>query len=159
MHKCYIVMGVSGSGKTTIGKLLADRLNVPFLDADDFHPPENIRKMTSGIPLNDADREPWLNILSKELDKRKEGCVLGCSALKEKYRKLLEQASATINWVYLEASPELIRHRLSQRKDHFMPSSLIDSQFEALEVPADAICVDASLHPEEIVDKIIGKSV
>ena len=147
-------MGVSGSGKTTIGKLLASRLDVPFLDADDFHPAENIRKMSAGVPLNDADREPWLKILAQEIGKHSGGCVLGCSALKEKYRQILEESTADIRWVYLDASPELIRKRLSARKGHFMPSSLIDSQFEVLEVPSDAISVNAELSPREIVDLI-----
>jgi len=156
MHKCYIIMGVTGSGKTTVGRKLASSLGLPFLDADDFHPESNILKMRSGQPLNDADRKPWLEILAGELAAHEDGAVLGCSALKKEYRRILEDGPQQVLWIYLDASRDLIRERLSQRMGHFMPASLIDSQFEALEIPEDAIRIDAGLAVEEIVGKVVG---
>ena len=147
-------MGVSGCGKTTVGRMLAETLDVEFLDADDFHPTSNIEKMRSGIPLTDADRWPWLKILANELSARPAGCVLACSALKQAYRDILDQTSVDIIWVYLEASPALIEERLRQRKGHFMPSALIASQFEALEPPENAIVVDAGKPVEEILQDV-----
>ncbi len=150
-------MGVSGSGKSTIGRALAERTGLPFLDADDFHPASNIKKMKSGQPLNDEDRKPWLERLAVELS-ASGGCVLACSALKESYRNILESGSADITWVYLEASKELIRERLQKRSGHFMPPSLLDSQFQALEVPRDGLSVDVSDSPGVIVNKILSAS-
>ena len=150
-------MGVSGVGKSTIGNLLADELKVPFFDGDDYHPEANIEKMSSGIPLNDDDRHGWLvklNELAKEQLKNN-SCVIVCSALKEKYRKLLSDGIAKqTNWVHLTGSFETIYNRMNARKDHFMPSDLLKSQFETLEAPLNAIVCNVELSPEEIIKKI-----
>jgi beta-N-acetylhexosaminidase len=136
-----VVMGVSGSGKSTIGAPLATRLGVPFLDADEFHPPENVAKMAAGTPLTDADRWPWLALLNAKL-KRESNAVLACSALKASYRRALAQDLADCRFVHLRGSLELIRARLAERKHRYMPASLLESQFAALEAPDDAIEVD-----------------
>jgi gluconokinase len=152
-----IVCGVSGCGKTTIGSLLAERLNVPFYDADEFHPPENVRKMAQGIPLVREDRLPWLQNLSRELSvwERSGGAVLACSALKAEYREILSEGKSSIEWLYMKGSKELILSRLSEREGHFMPSSLLDSQFEALEEPDnDVITVDIDKPVDALVDEI-----
>ena len=154
-----IVMGVSGCGKTTVGKLLAERLGLPFYDADDFHPIENVEKMKSGEPLNDADRHPWLASLSWEIEKWNmgSGAVLACSALKENYRSILRpKDTEEVHFVYLKGTEELIHNRLKNRKDHYMPPDLLRSQFEALEEPDDALVVSIEKSPEEIVDEIVG---
>jgi 6-phosphogluconate dehydrogenase len=137
----YVLFGVSGSGKTTLGKSLADYLNAPFYDADDFHPPLNIEKMKSGIPLNDTDRYPWLHALGDQVVRRHEdgSAILACSALKSEYRELLA-TYGPIRFYLIEGSFELISNRLEQRDGHFMPPSLLRSQFESLEsVPNDGI--------------------
>lgn len=150
-------MGVSGSGKSTIGKLLSQELSTPFFDGDDFHPKENIKKMSSGHPLNDNDRQNWLEALNglviKEL--KKNNCIIVCSALKQKYRETLSQNIETqTKWIYLSGSFDLISERLSSRKNHFMPSDLLKSQFDSLEEPKDALQVEISLSPDEIIKKI-----
>lgn len=136
-----VVMGVSGAGKTTIGRLLAERLGCPFLDADEFHPPENVAKMAAGTALSDEDRWPWLRGLNEKL-KAAESAVLACSALKESYRQQLSQGIPGCRFVYLRGDIELIRERLGARRHRYMPASLLDSQFAALEPPCDAIEVD-----------------
>ena len=146
-------MGVSGSGKSTIGRLLAARLDYPFLDGDDFHPPRNITRMRAGIPLSDTDRQPWLERLHSELQHRPR-VVLACSALKASYRTILEQG-LDLTWVCLAAPPELIRQRLESRPDHFMPAALLDSQFATWEPPQDAIRTDISYPPEDVTDEIV----
>ena len=153
MKPKLIVLGVTGSGKSTIGEAIAGRLGVPFLDADDYHPPSNIEKMRGGTPLNDQDRQPWLQRLAQEMSQQTEGCVLACSALKSSYREVLSVVDA--QFVFLKASPALIQQRLAARKQHFMPASLIDSQFEALEEPQDAIVVDAGEEPTVIVEQVV----
>ncbi len=152
----YIIMGVSSSGKTLIGSKLADELQLPFYDADDFHPPENVAKMESGKPLNDQDRMPWLQILQQKITEweQADGAVLGCSALKKSYRKILSPGGVSVQFIHLRGSKELIARRMKQRTDHFMPEELLDSQFEALEEPAYAITVDINQTPEEIVSDI-----
>jgi len=147
-----IVMGVSGSGKSTVGALLAQRLGVEFLDADEFHPPENVVKMAAGLPLDDADRRPWLERLNAELRKRK-GAVLACSALKESYRKILAHG-IDCRFAHLRGSIELIRSRMQERKHRYMPASLLESQFAALETPARAIEVDIAEAPGHCVEII-----
>jgi len=152
----YIIMGVSGCGKTTIGKLLASEVRLPFFDGDDFHPPANVQKMSAGIPLNDEDRASWLrklNELAKEYQDT--GAVIACSALKETYRDVLS-AGLTPQplWVYLEGSYEAIATRVQQRTGHFMPAALLRSQFEILEPPANAIKVSIQQEPEKIVAQI-----
>ena len=145
-------MGVSGSGKSTVGALLAQRLGVEFLDADEFHPPENVVKMAAGLPLDDADRRPWLERLNAELRKRK-GAVLACSALKESYRKILAHG-IDCRFAHLRGSIELIRSRMQERKHRYMPASLLESQFAALETPARAIEVDIAEAPGHCVEII-----
>ena len=148
----YVLFGVSGSGKTTLGKSLADYLNAPFYDADDFHPPLNIEKMKSGIPLNDTDRYPWLHTLGDQVvRKHKNGrAILACSALKRKYRELLA-TYGPIRFYLIEGSFELISNRLEQRDGHFMPPSLLRSQFESLESLPNNGIVSADLPlPEQL---------
>ena len=148
-----IVMGVSGCGKSTIGQLLASRLGYPFLDADAFHPPENVAKMAAGTPLNDADRMPWLERLNQEMKNRKDA-VLACSALKESYRRILSSGLPDCRFVHLRGSIELIRARLAERQHRYMPASLLESQFATLEAPAGAIDVDIAASVPECVAAI-----
>jgi len=157
-----IVMGVAGSGKTTVGKLLAKSLSVDFLDADDFHSPQAIKKMRSGIALNSDDRAPWLERIASritQIDSAGQSAVFACSALKESYRCQLRAAAKPeqLKFVYLRVSPEVVSERLRRRSDHFMPAKLATSQFEALEAPTDAICVDADQVPVRIVRMIQEK--
>lgn len=154
-----VVMGVTGCGKTTIGKLLAERLSLPFIEADDYHPEENILKMSKGIPLTDEDRYPWLQSLSRVLaaEEKKKGAVLACSALKEEYRTILQKPlHEKIFWICLEGSKEMIRERMKKRKDHFMPEELLDSQFAILEKPAYAHCFSVEKDAATIVNEIIN---
>ena len=140
-----VVMGVTGAGKTVIGQRLAQRLGCEFLDGDDFHPAANVAKMAAGTALTDQDREPWLdrlNALLREREARGESVVLACSALKESYRARLTQGLAACKLVFLHGSIELIRSRLETRHHRYMPASLLESQFAALEAPRDAITVD-----------------
>lgn len=151
-----ILMGVSGCGKTTVGQILARDLDLPFFDADDFHPPENVQKMKQGMPLNDTDRQPWLEILS---DKIKEwdfsdGAVLACSALKEKYRTFLDSENTEVVFVYLKGPKQLILERIKNRIGHYMPSNLLDSQFKTLEEPKKSIVVSIENSPPEISNQI-----
>jgi len=133
-------MGVSGCGKTTIAQQLCKTLNLPYIEADDFHPEANISKMKNGEPLNDDDREPWLENLAAELKKNEtNGCVLACSALKEKYRTTLNSLiSKPLQIIHLEGTFDLIKNRMEKRAGHFMPSKLLQSQFDTLEKPENA---------------------
>lgn len=156
-----IVMGVAGSGKTTIGVKFAAGLGWPFFDGDDFHPPENIAKMSSGIALTDSDRGPWLQALADLIANKiasNTSAVLACSALKSAYRDRLKTGAGPntdqIRFVYLKVSPSIAHERLRKREGHFMPEELISSQFETLEEPDDAIIVNASLSPDEVVAQI-----
>jgi gluconokinase len=149
-----VVMGVSGSGKSTVGALLAERLGVEFLDADEFHPPENVARMAAGVPLTDADRKPWLERLNAELRKRKDA-VLACSALKESYRRALAQGLAC-RFVHLRGPLDLIRERMQVRRHRYMPASLLESQFATLEPPADAVEVNIAEPPERCVEIIVA---
>jgi 6-phosphogluconate dehydrogenase len=156
-----IVMGVSGCGKTTIGKMLAESLAIPYYDADNFHPEANLQKMRAEIPLDDLDREPWLNELARQLadwDKGS-GAVLSCSALKEKYREKFNERVKNIYWVFLQGSYELIYSRLQARAGHYMKPGLLKSQFESLEVPGYGFHVSISDSPEEITAQIIRNMV
>jgi gluconokinase len=151
-----VLMGVSGVGKTTIGRVLAADLGWPFLDADDFHSPANVEKMSRGLPLTDADREPWLESLREAIRvrlARGESAVLACSALKETYRERLRVDEA-VRFVHLKADPELIRRRLAQRREHFFDPHLLTSQLQALEDPADALVVDVADPPEVVAGRI-----
>ncbi len=149
-------MGVSGCGKTTIAGLLSKKINIPFFDADDFHPEQNVEKMTNGVALDDADRKPWLktlNINLKEWQKKK-GAILACSALKEKYRASLT-VGVNIQWVFLEGNLKLIKKRLEHRKGHFMNTHLLQSQFECLEAPKYGTKIGIDKSPEYIVDELL----
>ncbi len=153
-----VLMGVSGSGKTTIGKMLAAELDWTFVEADDFHPPANIEKMAAGTALDDDDRRPWLTALGERVAEacgRGEHAVLACSALKQDYREQLAgDHPECVRFVYLTGPRELIHQRLQDREGHFMDPALIQSQFETLEPPADAIRVDVSPAPEIVADEI-----
>lgn len=156
----FVVIGVSGSGKSTVGKLLSEALDVPFHDGDEFHPASNVEKMTAGEALDDADREPWLETLAEELAtwEQQGGAVLACSALKERYREILgSRCVGSIHWVMLRVSEPVLANRLASREGHFMGLGLLASQLEALEVPADAWEVDAELSPHEIVDNVLRR--
>jgi gluconokinase len=151
-----ILMGVSGSGKTTIGRLLARDLDWDFYDADDYHPPDNIAKMASGIPLTDEDRQPWLQSIQDliiDLIQQNKHAIIACSALKEIYRNKLH-VKHIVQFVYLLGSFELIKERLTSRQRHFMTTDLLASQFAALEEPQDVLAIDISATPEEIVSAI-----
>lgn len=152
-------MGVSGCGKTTIARLLSQKLNYEFLEADEFHPIENIERMSRGEPLNDEDRRPWLEKIARALKENEEkGAVLACSALKESYRNILQNGlKKPINVFLLEGSFEEISERMSKRKNHFMPESLLKNQFETLEIPKQAIRINIEKPPSEIVEIILKK--
>jgi len=152
-----IVMGVSGSGKTTVGQLLAQSLNWDFSDADDFHPSANIEKMSLGIPLEDADRLPWLLQLQAAIDRwllENKNVVLACSALKASYREMLCRDPQRMKIVYLKGSFHLLATRLKNRENHYMKADLLLSQLDTLEEPEDAIIIDASQSLELIVRQI-----
>ena len=153
-------MGVSGSGKTTIGSLLSTKTGYAFYDADSFHPSENINKMKAGQQLTDLDRLPWLNnIHTFVLDQIKNhSIIIACSALKEAYRKILGgQLENQCSWVFLKGDFKTIRNRMEKRTDHFMPVDLLKSQFDILEMPVGSIEVPVTLPPSLIVDFIISK--
>jgi gluconokinase len=157
-----LLMGVSGSGKTVIGRLLADRLVMPFLDADDLHSAENVRKMRLGRPLTDTDRAPWLQAVVGEITRTTvdgQGVVVACSALKRAYRDRLRAAAPGLRLVHLAGPPGLIRRRLEARTGHFMPVILLDSQLATLEPPeADEqpLVINLALPPDEIVERIVA---
>jgi gluconokinase len=154
----FIVMGVSGCGKSSVGEALAKQLGWDFYDADDFHPPENVAKMGSGTPLNDSDRAPWLaalhDLISSSLETGRPG-VLACSALKERYRKRLMDGNDGVQLVYLKGSYDLIWSRMKKRTDHYMKPHMLKSQFDALEEPTNALDMDISMSVDEIVQMII----
>ena len=151
-----LVMGVSGSGKTTLGERLASELGWRFIDADDYHPPENVRKMAAGVPLEDADRWPWLDRLNAMLAGRDE-IVVACSALKEAYRRRLARDVEDFRTVFLRGTFDLIRSRVESRKHRYMPASLLESQFRTLEAPERAVAVDVSGTAEEALAEIRAK--
>jgi carbohydrate kinase (thermoresistant glucokinase family) len=155
-----LVMGVAGVGKTTIGEALARALGWRFIDADDYHPPANVAKMKAGIPLEDADRWPWLDVVNqklREIEQLRGDAVLACSALKESYRRRLAQGIADFTIVYLYGSVELIRSRMESRSHRFMPAALLESQFAALEPPPRAIAIDVAATPQQCVAAILRR--
>jgi gluconokinase len=152
-----LIMGVSGSGKTTIGEGLASELDWKFRDADEFHSAANIEKMRQGIPLNDDDRRPWLQALRQAIDEALQSnanLILACSALKAAYRQVLGEPSDQIKSVYLKGSFELIEQRIKQRQGHYMKANLLRTQFDALEEPNDAIVVEIDQSSSAIVQQI-----
>ena len=158
-----VVMGVSGAGKTTIAAMLAMRLGWTFEDADWFHPPANVEKMHSGKPLTDEDRWPWLRAIAEFIERTQKAgqhAVIACSALKRAYRSILIGSRREVRLVYLRAERELIARRMTLRHGHFMPPSLLESQFATLEEPdaeEDAIVVSIDARPREIVESIVAK--
>ena len=154
-----VVIGVAGSGKTTVGTMLADAMKCAFVEGDTLHPKENIDKMSRGIPLTDSDRSPWLSAIHARIldySERGQNVVVACSALKQVYRRAIAKGIPTI-WVYLKGSPALIRSRLRHRSSHFMKADMLASQFEALEEPSDALVVDVSAPPSAIVEHILSQ--
>jgi len=151
-------MGVAGAGKTTIGQELSRMLGWHMIDADALHPPQNVAKMRAGFPLTDADREPWLDEVAGRIRRcldEKQNCIFACSALKESYRRVLT-ISADVRLVYLAIMPKLACERVAHRPGHFMPASLVQSQFADLQPPTDAITVDASAEPQRVVQQILS---
>lgn len=155
-----VVMGVSGSGKSTVGRLLADKVGSVFIDGDDLHPVSNKEKMAAGHPLNDGDREPWLSTIGDALfESTNDGApaIIACSALKRSYRDLLRRHAPSTVFVHLSGASELIQHRLDERNHEYMPPTLLASQLstlEAIEADEPAIEVDVRLSPEDIVDLV-----
>ena len=151
----FLIMGVAGSGKTTIAQKLTEEINAFLIEADDYHSKNNIKKMSSGIPLNDEDRYDWLVKIREEIVKKQktQNLVVTCSALKEKYRSILNVKNYYL--VYLKINKETARKRINDRRDHFMPDSLVESQFSILEEPKKAITLDQSLNPDEMVNQLM----
>jgi gluconokinase len=155
-----LIMGVSGSGKTTVGRHLAERLGCSFAEGDDFHPPANVAKMRGGTPLDDEDRWPWLKLIADRIEAAIAGgqdLVVACSALRAAYRDILIAGRTDCHLVYLEGTPELIRERM-QARSHFMPPALLKSQFATLEAPLEAerpIRVDVRYAPTDCVDRVM----
>jgi gluconokinase len=162
----YVVMGVSGSGKTRIGADFAKAMRIPFIEGDDYHPAENVRRMSSGIPLTDDDRAGWLQLLAARIREAKDagtGLVLSCSALKRSYRQILRDAATPepLRFIFLRGTREVIGERLRARKGHFMPPALLESQFEALEEPAPdegAWAYDVRGSAEEMVATLVARA-
>jgi len=154
-----IFMGVSGCGKTTIGKRTARKLNLPYYEGDDFHPDANVEKMSQGIPLTDEDRDAWLDklkeLIQSKLNKGESG-ILSCSALKEKYRERLNVDPQKVHFIYLKGSYDLILKRLTARTDHYMPAELLQSQFEALEEPLNVYKINIDQAPKAILNKALA---
>lgn len=154
----YYIMGVSGSGKSTVGELLSEQLRIPYFDGDDFHPECNVKKMQSGQSLQDEDRWGWLEKINQHAIKQSSGvgAIIACSALKPIYRNILEQGIENLTqWVYLKGDFELINSRMQARKEHYMPSSLLVSQFDTLVEPNNALVIDIANEPGIIVRKIV----
>jgi gluconokinase len=160
----YVVMGITGSGKTTVGTMLAHTLGVDFVEGDDYHPAENVRRMASGIPLTDDDRAGWLRELASRIHEANDagvGLVLTCSALKRSYRDVLRAAAPELRFVFLTGPRELIANRLADRRGHFMPASLLESQLATLEEPTSderMWAFDIRESAQEIVDDLVARS-
>ena len=154
-----VVMGVSGSGKSTVGVLLAARLGVPFRDADDLHPVANVEKMSRGIPLTDEDRAPWLVAVGGELAAAREGLVMACSALRRSYRDAIRACAPDTVFAHLHGTEQLLAGRIGARRDHFMPATLLESQLATLEAPGDeeGVTVAIAADPDHIAGEIAAK--
>jgi len=153
----FIITGVSGAGKSTVGKMLAYKLDCEFYDADWFHSKDNIEKMSKGIPLTDADRQPWLKSIRDLIELQNGYAVLACSALKQTYRDVLDVPDKNVVFIYLKGDKGLIEKRLSSREDHYAGVDLLESQFKALEEPQNVLILDIGDSPEEIVEKIVSE--
>jgi gluconokinase len=160
MHPTVVVMGVSGSGKTTVGGVLAEHLAVPFADADSFHTEAAKAKMAAGHPLDDADRAPWLQTLAQWLAGEPDGCVLACSALRRRYRDVLRSQSPQLCFLHLAGEPAVVTERVGDRAHHYMPASLVQSQYDTLE-PLEpdefGVVLDFTLGPEQIVETFLAE--
>lgn len=160
MTPLVVIMGVTGAGKSTVGTLIAERLGVGFRDADDFHPPANIAKMSSGQPLTDDDRWPWLDAIGAHLSSHRGlGCVVTCSALKRAYRDRLRAAAPDLRFIHLQGDMALVAARQAARQGHFMPASLVASQYATLEAPAPGegvIALDVAAAPSLLADTAIA---
>jgi gluconokinase len=161
MSHVFLLMGVSGSGKSTVGLALAQKLGVPFYDGDDFHPPENIAKMSAGIPLDDGDRVGWLarlhGLIADHLA-RGDTAVVACSALKKSYRDQLRQGNHGLQIIYLEGSFDLIRQRIETRQAHYMPAAMLQSQFDTLEPPSphNSLIINSAESLDNIINHILS---
>jgi carbohydrate kinase (thermoresistant glucokinase family) len=158
VHTVIYITGVSGAGKTTIGQLLANKMNIPFFDGDDFHPKNNIEKMKAGIPLTDDDRTEWLltlNILAYRQTQINH-VIIACSALKQHYRQILNNRLSNVVTIFLQGNYQTIYQRIIQRTQHFMPASLIQSQFDILEIPEADLVVDIEKSPSDILELILN---
>ena len=158
MGQLLVVMGVSGSGKSTVGAALAQRLRVPFADADDFHPQANIDKMSAGIPLDDQDRGPWLDAIGRWLADHPDGAVVSCSALKRSYRDRLRHCAHRVEFLHLAGTPEVLARRMAGRPGHFMPASLLSSQLATLEPLAPdehGITIDIDQSVDDVVQQYV----
>lgn len=159
-HRVIYIMGVAGSGKTTIGQLLSAKTGYTFYDADNFHPQKNIEKMGNGLPLTDDDRWPWLDNINAFVSEKINTLtiIMACSALKQAYRqRLCKGIAQQCTWVFLKGDYTTIADRMKNRTGHFMPATLLQSQFDALEIPANAMEADITMAPDKIVDFIISK--
>jgi gluconokinase len=155
-----VVMGVSGSGKTTLGHALAERLNWAFVEADDFHPPQNVEKMRSGQALDDSDRAPWLasvHTALRDIAARGVSAIVACSALKHAHRMILANGIDDLHFVHLHGDPDLVESRLRQRRAHFMPAHLLGSQLATLEPPMDAVDLSIALSTDQQVARVIER--
>ncbi len=154
-----ILMGVSGSGKTTVGELLSKQTGIPFFDGDDFHSPANVAKMAAGTPLTDADRAGWLADLARHIGQWEQatGAILACSALKESYRTTLQAgAQCPLTWVFLTGDPALLLQRMSARQGSYMKANMLDSQLQTLEMPTYGLHLNVADTPQQLVDKIVA---
>ena len=163
-HNLYVVMGITGSGKSTVGAMLARTLGVDFVEGDDYHSRENVERMAAGIPLTDLDRADWLRALADRIrfaGDSNTGLVLTCSALKRSYRDILRSAASGLQFIFLEGSRSLIAERLAARRGHFMPPALLDSQLATLEEPSPdehVLTFDIGESPQKIVDDIVARA-
>ena len=157
MKTIYVIMGVSGSGKTTIGQKISEFFGYNFFDGDDFHPQLNIDKMSNGFQLDDTDRKPWLKAINRHMLNQNQSAIYACSALKEDYRKLLSQDLGSIEFIYLKGNFNQIYNRIGKRENHFMPPHLLKSQFEVLEEPSNVIVVDISQSIDDIINELKRK--